>query len=374
MSVKEMYVIPKEVYHSVMNSLSENEKRLVDQINVEQLNVSCGPQFADVNKAVSCEESEEKSEEKNEDLTTPIVLSNPNNGARVLPILPPPPTQSPAVRVNAPSRLVDSSKIKTNNVVDSSKIKTNSVLDAKKTSPIGTKQKTSPNLSLLSNSEDVGTETEVTSQSAESKVYDNILGAFVPGRRKELTTSPQKKDSFLNSTEVNDSDDDGDDRELTIRRRNSFDDTSGIYDQSSRYPTSTAGVQLFADESKLYGASNKPFQTTSSLHIPVVAMVNTSIQELVQKDASLNPQESAEIQRSATKQKKATSSVKSLTSAVEANASNFYGTSKKKKTPPKSMTTRLGKEKKNLQQISEKRKLGLDVPFPKTTKRVNYKE
>ena len=50
MSVKEMYVIPKEVYHTIMNELSENEKRLVNSINVDKVNLSYGPLFAGVRK------------------------------------------------------------------------------------------------------------------------------------------------------------------------------------------------------------------------------------------------------------------------------------------------------------------------------------
>ena len=65
MSVKEMYVIPKEVYHTIMSELSENKKRLVDSINVDQVNLSCGPLFAGVKNGDN-EEKKEKEEEEEE--------------------------------------------------------------------------------------------------------------------------------------------------------------------------------------------------------------------------------------------------------------------------------------------------------------------
>jgi hypothetical protein len=46
MSVKEMYMIPKELYTSIVAPLDDSKKRRLETINVEQLNVSCGPLFA----------------------------------------------------------------------------------------------------------------------------------------------------------------------------------------------------------------------------------------------------------------------------------------------------------------------------------------
>ena len=48
MSVKEMYMVPKETYLKLMDGMSKSQKSRVDEINVEQLNVSCGPLFAGV--------------------------------------------------------------------------------------------------------------------------------------------------------------------------------------------------------------------------------------------------------------------------------------------------------------------------------------
>ena len=41
-----MYMIPKELYTSIVAPLDDSKKRRLETINVEQLNVSCGPLFA----------------------------------------------------------------------------------------------------------------------------------------------------------------------------------------------------------------------------------------------------------------------------------------------------------------------------------------
>lgn len=46
LSVKEMFLVPKDVYFKSMSSLEDEQKRRVNDVNVEQLNVSCGPLFA----------------------------------------------------------------------------------------------------------------------------------------------------------------------------------------------------------------------------------------------------------------------------------------------------------------------------------------
>lgn len=48
--MKEMYMIPKEIYARVISNLSGDQRRRVDEINVEQVNVACGPLFAGLKK------------------------------------------------------------------------------------------------------------------------------------------------------------------------------------------------------------------------------------------------------------------------------------------------------------------------------------
>ena len=45
-----MYMIPKEIYARVISNLSGDQRRRVDEINVEQVNVACGPLFAGLKK------------------------------------------------------------------------------------------------------------------------------------------------------------------------------------------------------------------------------------------------------------------------------------------------------------------------------------
>lgn len=45
-----MFMIPKEIYSRVISSLTSDQKRRVDEINVDQVNVTCGPLFAGLKK------------------------------------------------------------------------------------------------------------------------------------------------------------------------------------------------------------------------------------------------------------------------------------------------------------------------------------
>lgn len=45
-SIREMYAVPKEMYLHILNNSSKNQKQNLGEINVDQVNVSCGPLFA----------------------------------------------------------------------------------------------------------------------------------------------------------------------------------------------------------------------------------------------------------------------------------------------------------------------------------------
>ena len=44
--VKEMFAIPKELYFHIMGKATSDQKRILGDVNVDQVNVSCGPLFA----------------------------------------------------------------------------------------------------------------------------------------------------------------------------------------------------------------------------------------------------------------------------------------------------------------------------------------
>lgn len=45
-----MFMVPKEIYSRVISNLNSDQKRRVDEINVDQVNVACGPLFAGLKK------------------------------------------------------------------------------------------------------------------------------------------------------------------------------------------------------------------------------------------------------------------------------------------------------------------------------------
>ena len=414
MSVKEMYVIPKEVYHTIMSELSENEKRLVDSINVDQVNLSCGPLFAGVKKGDHEEKKEKEDEEEKEEKTaeereddkmqsadTPIRLSSPdkrpvfsrenNAGEIVLPL-------TKTLKKNNSSRLVQSNNSDQLKVTPSMKRKNRWEIEGS-----DILRKRSPQKSQL------------VTASAEDMVYDNILGKY-------HQTSP-RSDSRMKGTEFNSNnslniespekshDQDNSTESPLNSTEYDINDTTknAIYDQSTRLagenndttivprrtlspekPTPLPGVNdlvlssLFSSSAP-YGLSGKPFQQVSQEYqsVPAIKVVESSIENLLNKSA--NQQEKEEISRSAKKQGKPSTAVKSLIADVEKpqstlSSSSFYNkpssTAGKggKKLGPASVTTRLAKEKRNVSEIKKKRQQGIDVPLPASSRRVNYKE
>ena len=136
--------------------------------------------------------------------------------------------------------------------------------------------------------------------------------------------------------------------------------------------------QLHMDQVASYSSKylkiTKMYRLLKQLKVPVKIFLNKS----------LNPQEREEINRSAKKQGKPSSAVKSLITDVEKPSSflsstSFYKPSTVaskggKKTAPTSVTTRLAKEKRNVSEIKKKRQQGIEVPLPVSSRRVNCKE
>ena len=82
MSVKEMYMIPRDAYIRVISSMDDRQKKKMNEINVEQLNVSCGPMFAGLKKGVKKgagggeEEKKKKKSKYTNELSEPYIAGN----------------------------------------------------------------------------------------------------------------------------------------------------------------------------------------------------------------------------------------------------------------------------------------------------------
>lgn len=99
MSVKEMFVVPKETYFRLMNNVSEVQKQDIEAINVDQVNVSCGPLLVGLKKNTKEKPSNQKkkSEETkrgNSTVKTPPTTPTLSRVIGVSTSLAPPPSSS----------------------------------------------------------------------------------------------------------------------------------------------------------------------------------------------------------------------------------------------------------------------------------------
>ena len=63
-SVKEMFAVPKELYFHIIDKATEEQKHLLSDVNVDQVNVTCGPLFAGLKKGTLQEKNfQEQSQE-----------------------------------------------------------------------------------------------------------------------------------------------------------------------------------------------------------------------------------------------------------------------------------------------------------------------
>ena len=105
MSVKEMFVLPKDTYFSVMQNVSEVQKQEIDAINVDKVNVSCGSLLIRLKK--NAKETALKKKRKIERANSATSLTKPSpaepHGITVSPFLTPPtPSSSIAVKKLTP--------------------------------------------------------------------------------------------------------------------------------------------------------------------------------------------------------------------------------------------------------------------------------
>ena len=96
-----MFVVPKETYFRLMQNVSEVQKQEIDAINVDQVNVSCGPLLVGLKK--NAKETALKKKRKIEPANSATSLTKPSSakphGITVSPFLTPPtPSSSIAVK------------------------------------------------------------------------------------------------------------------------------------------------------------------------------------------------------------------------------------------------------------------------------------
>lgn len=65
-SVREMFAVPKELYFHVMNRATENQKQMLQDVNIDQMNVTCGPLLAGLKKDQKPAEEQETEQPDNQ--------------------------------------------------------------------------------------------------------------------------------------------------------------------------------------------------------------------------------------------------------------------------------------------------------------------
>ena len=68
-NVREMYLIPKETFLRCMEGTNASQRERLQDVNVEQLNVSCGPLFAGVKNESQQDENAESEKREEPDVT-----------------------------------------------------------------------------------------------------------------------------------------------------------------------------------------------------------------------------------------------------------------------------------------------------------------